>query len=136
MFGGAHVYAQMSCEIFYFRRMIYVWFASIIVYYVFGVSQVQCRLVNYIGVKGNQVRVLSDPVTVSGENDCICHCAARHEKAQSAEEPQVRKPAEDIFAQLPMKAWCDMGLQGFVCRRDNGLIVRLLLDEAGVFLLL
>jgi len=50
---------------------------------------------NYTGVKGNQVRVLGDPVTVSGKKGCICHCAKRHEKAQPDVDPQVRKPAEN-----------------------------------------
>jgi len=49
-----------------------------------------------------------------------------HEKAQSACDPQVRKPAEYIGAQLPTKVWCNMSLWGFVCRRYNGLIMRLL----------
>ena len=36
------------------------------------------------GVKGNQVRVLNDPVTVSGEIRRKIHCAHRHEKERHA----------------------------------------------------
>ena len=80
------------------------------------------------------MRVLSDPVTVSGEKGCICHCVMVHEKAQSACDPQVRKPAEYIGAQLPTKVWCNMSLWGFVCRRYNRLIMRLLFLEEQAFL--
>ena len=48
-----------------------------------------------MGVKGNQVRVLDDPVTVSGKKGCVCHCAKRHEKVRLDNDPQVRKPAEN-----------------------------------------
>ena len=37
--------------------------------------QVQCRRDNAVWVKGNQVRDLNDPVTVSGESGCKVHCA-------------------------------------------------------------
>lgn len=83
---------------------------AVIEYSVFSAAQVQCRLGNYAWVKGNQVQVLSDPVTVSGEKGCICHYAMMHEKARSACDPQVRKPADYIDAQLPTKARCNMSL--------------------------
>jgi len=81
------------------------------------------------------VRVLDDPVTVSEEKGCICHCAERHEKAQSDDDPQVRKPAENDWWMASEEGLMTMSLH-FLCCRSNRLIVRLLLDEAGVFLLL
>jgi len=73
---------------------------------IFSAPQVQCRQGNCAGVKGNQVQVLDDPVTVSGEKGCGCHCANRHEKVQPAKEPQVRKPAENNRCISSGKAGC------------------------------
>ena len=38
--------------------------------------------------------------------DCVCHCADMHEKAQSADDPQVRKPAENDWRIASGKVWC------------------------------
>lgn len=37
-------------------------------------------------IKGNQVKILSDPVTVNRETDCIEPLCVMHEKAQSSSE--------------------------------------------------
>ena len=50
------------------------------------------------GVKGNQVQILSDPVTVNGETAAKCHCAYRMRRRSKVEDPQVRKPAEILGA--------------------------------------
>ena len=48
-----------------------------------------------VRVKENQVRVLSDPVTVSRELFAECHCTRRYEKARNDDDLQARKPAEE-----------------------------------------
>lgn len=55
---------------------------------VFSALQVQCRVGNFAGVKGNQVRVLDDPVTVSGEKTAyaiVPTCMRRRS------QPMIRK---------------------------------------------
>jgi len=41
------------------------------------------------GLKGNQVQILNDPVTVSGEAGCSMSLCEMHEKAQPT--PKIRK---------------------------------------------
>ena len=41
------------------------------------------------GLKGNQVQILNDPVTVSGEAGCKTSLCEMHEKAQP--KPKIRK---------------------------------------------
>ena len=48
---------------------------------------VRCRK-RRVWIIGNQVQVLSDPVTVSSEQTRNCHCAARHEKARAVQSDE------------------------------------------------
>jgi hypothetical protein len=72
---------------------------------------------NAAWVKGNQVRVLSDPVTVSGERGCgypLCGGMRRSGRAMSREPGNLLKRSG---AQLPKKADCPDRPEGFIDAR-------------------
>ena len=44
-------------------------------------------------LKGNQVKILNDPVTVTEERPSIVHCTDMYEKERNRKDPEARKPA-------------------------------------------
>lgn len=57
-----------------------------------------------VKVKGNQVKILSDPVTVSREQYCEMPLCENMRRCGICNNLRVRKPAEKVSESLPMKA--------------------------------
>lgn len=91
---------------------------------------------NDAGVKGNQVRVLSDSVTVNGEKSCassiVLYGMRRSDGLLIRKSGNLLKMLVHSFRRKPDAI---MSLQGFFSDRENRFTMRLLCREADAFVL-